>query len=220
MEIVPRHQCLANSPCESVPLSFSDLDVTILNSLEPIRNLRFLEWLTWITNGLPGLTLMILAVLLFWRASSERPLHFKNLLRNYPLMIFTLIAMGLSDLSSSTLKKLIGRIKPLVEDFAAHPRLSFPSNHAFNTAFAMSLAFVLLQSGMKKPQRFLLMATAFASFVAFTRMLLWEHFLSDVMAGLILGAGYGALFGQLGLRFPGHRFDVPDDGPSAPDDVS
>lgn len=103
-----------------------------------------------------------------------------------------------------TLKPLIGRIRPFdyVADVLHHPDIrthllvsapcdgSFPSGHA---VFAFIWASVLWQQA-KRPWGYL--ACVIAVLIAFSRVYLFVHWPSDVIAG----AGLGVLCGIIGVR--------------------
>lgn len=103
-----------------------------------------------------------------------------------------------------TLKPLIGRIRPFdyVADVLHHPDIrthllvsapcdgSFPSGHA---VFAFIWASVLWQQA-KRPWGYI--ACVMAVLIAFSRVYLFVHWPSDVIAG----AGLGVLCGVIGVR--------------------
>ncbi|MCU1592521.1 MAG: phosphoesterase [Frankiales bacterium] len=96
---------------------------------------------------------------------------------------------------STTGKLLVDRARPVFPDAFAHARgASFPSGHATGSAaFYLALA-VLLLSLLTRPPRGLLLAMAAVVplVVAATRVVLGVHYLSDVMAGLLIGWGWTA----------------------------
>lgn len=96
---------------------------------------------------------------------------------------------------STTGKLLVNRSRPVFSDAFSHARgTSFPSGHATGSAaFYLALAVVLL-SVLRRPPRALLLAMAFAVpvVVAITRVVLGVHFVSDVVAGLLIGWGWTA----------------------------
>lgn len=94
------------------------------------------------------------------------------------------------------LKPLIGRVRPCyvntaVELLAAVPAdASFPSGH---TAVSFAAVFALRASGSSlwKP------ALALAGVIAFSRLYLYVHWPTDVLAGMLLGAALGHAAGLL-----------------------
>jgi len=103
------------------------------------------------------------------------------------------------------LKPLIGRIRPFVVNPAVElliaPPLdaSFPSGH---TASSFAAAFALRADG----SRLWIPSLALAAAIAFSRLYLYVHWPSDVLAGALLGAALGYLaprvvvFGEKCLR--------------------
>ena len=74
---------------------------------------------------------------------------------------------------------------------------SFPSGHAVaGAATAVALVLVLLPAGPKR-RRWELAAVAFAFVMALSRVYLQAHWFSDVVAGVLLGAGVA--LGSVGL---------------------
>ena len=94
----------------------------------------------------------------------------------------------------STLGKgVVDRLRPVLPDPISHARgPSFPSGHATGSAaFYLALAVVLLP-WVPRARRWWLFAGAFVIpvVVAATRVILGVHYLSDVVAGLLLGWGW------------------------------
>ena len=101
--------------------------------------------------------------------------------------VLLLCALVLSALVGSLiLKPLIGRLRP----FAADPALdliirapdgfSFPSGHT-SSSFAAALSLTLCDRRIGIP------ALVLAALIAFSRLYLMVHYLSDVVAGILLG---------------------------------
>jgi undecaprenyl-diphosphatase len=96
----------------------------------------------------------------------------------------TLVAAIPTNLAVELLKRSTRRTRP---DGSRDPRnASFPSSHAAN---AFALAVVLAARWRRATAAFLLAA----ALVAFSRMYLDRHFLSDVLCGAALGAVCGGL---------------------------
>jgi len=109
------------------------------------------------------------------------------------------LAAGLANVVLVMLKRKFRRRRPC--DFAPHPafdvrtsyflrfvpsdRFSFPSGHSAN-AFALATVLALTSPWMATP------ALALAASVAASRVVLGLHFLSDVVAGSLLGVLVGA----------------------------
>jgi undecaprenyl-diphosphatase len=115
--------------------------------------------------------------------------------RRWEALITWAIAMGLSQVMIGPVKALYGRARPpgelpLPADIAlVHTSgYSFPSGHSVaGAAIAVALVIVLVPAG---PKRRLLefAAAAFAVLMGLSRVYLRAHWLSDVVAGVALGA--------------------------------
>ncbi len=87
--------------------------------------------------------------------------------------------------------------RPTPEPLVAVVGFSFPSGHAVaGAATAVALVLVLLPAGPAR-RRWELAAIAFAFVMALSRVYLEAHWFSDVVAGVLLGAGVA--LGSVGL---------------------
>ncbi len=94
-----------------------------------------------------------------------------------------------AQLISISLKALVGRQRPCLEDLGCPMTSSFPSGHAVGAAaFWVAVAVLLLPVLGRRAWLFV----AIAPFVALTRLLLGVHYLSDVTAGLLVGGCWAA----------------------------
>lgn len=121
------------------------------------------------------------------------------------LLLFSSVAF--SGLSADIIKVLLGRARPKLYfkealygfDFlhVEHAWISFPSGHsatAFSVAWTLSLAF---------PQ-YRPLFLAIAVLIAFSRIATTQHYLSDVLAGALLGAASTAFLYHRYFRKPSH----------------
>ncbi len=132
--------------------------------------------LSWLGSGLVNWPLRVAALLLLaWRRHWLR-------LASFALAVLT------SELLIGSMKAAIDRPRPpgsLIETTGA----SFPSGHAIATAVtAVGLVLVLAPPG-KKRWRWEVYAVVFTSVMALSRVYLRAHWLSDTVAGALLGAG-------------------------------
>ena len=120
---------------------------------------------------------------------------------------FLAIAVVGANVATNLLKLLVERTRPDVGRFVAAHGFSYPSGHSSSAAVCFAAAALCLGRGRSRPVQTALTATAaaLAGMVAASRVLLDAHWLSDVVAGLALGAAWFALcaiaFGGRLLRF-------------------
>ena len=103
-------------------------------------------------------------------------------------VVTVLVAWGLGNL----LKEVVRRARPVVDEAVAHaPGYSFPSGHSLNTAAAAITLTILVWPLLGPRGRAVVAAVATVAVVgtAADRVLLGVHYLSDVVAGVLLGAG-------------------------------
>jgi membrane-associated phospholipid phosphatase len=134
-----------------------------------------------ITNGLQPLTWEVLAVIaaaLLWRR------------RHRTLALFVLAAIFGTVACYDIVKAAVGRSRPTVPVPLLHAHgASFPSGHTMMSAVAMTLVawgcWQVLRTLLGR--LFVLLATILiAGAVAFSRLALGAHYLSDVLAGWLL----------------------------------
>ena len=121
----------------------------------------------------------------FWIACAVIMLFFKKT-RKTGLMMGLALICGLV-LCNLTLKPLVARIRPYdlrpIENMLTEPMhdFSFPSGH---TIASFEAAIVLLI----RDKRFGIPATVLASVITFSRLYLYVHYPTDVLASVILGS--------------------------------
>jgi undecaprenyl-diphosphatase len=119
--------------------------------------------------------------------------------------VFLLTVLVGQWLLSNGIKELLDRVRPTLNPITETLGPSFPSGHATAAAAFYAAAALVLGRGVGKHGRALLAgaATGIAVAVACTRVLLDVHWLSDVIAGLVLG---WAWFAACSIAFGGRRF--------------
>lgn len=132
--------------------------------------------LSWLGSGMVNWPLRVAAlVLLAWRRHWLRATAFT-------------LAVVTSELFIGPVKAAVGRPRPpgaLIETSAA----AFPSGHAIATAVtAVGLVLVLARPGPSR-WRWEVHAVLLTSVMALSRVYLRAHWLSDTVAGALLGAG-------------------------------
>jgi undecaprenyl-diphosphatase len=107
--------------------------------------------------------------------------------RRVVALVTFIVAEGLSSFLSALLKALVGRPRP--PDGVVHPvGSSFPSGHA-SYAAVTSIALVLLFTSPDRRARWWGFAALAITGMAWSRTYLQVHWLSDVIGGVLLGAG-------------------------------
>ncbi len=163
--------------------------------------------------GLPILT-VIIGGLFWWRRHTLAPL-------------FILAAAGAGSLAMTMVgKAIIGRARPplalAVPPYEHSP--AFPSGHTLNsTTLALVAGYLVLLAADRRWLRWLTIAVAlaFPIIIGLTRVYLGHHWLTDVVAGWMLGAAWSAVVitsHRLYLTVRGHLADHPHPTPS-PDDL-
>ncbi len=129
--------------------------------------------------------------------------------------------LGLAVLGPLT-KALVDRARPLVDSPVVDTpsNASFPSGHAMTALVTFGVLLVLVLPGIRRRARpWLIAGTAVLVLaVGFTRLALGVHFVSDVLAGWALGAGWLAVT-VAAFRGWQHRDGVDADEPLDPLDV-
>jgi len=123
------------------------------------------------------------AVLLFWRGRRR-------------LAIWTLVTIWGAALLGVLLKVVVDRARPdLVDAVATAPGRSFPSGHALTSTVGCAVLLLLVTPLLRRPWRVVAIVAAILIplVVAFARVGLGVHYLSDVVAGELLGLGWVVL---------------------------
>ena len=120
--------------------------------------------------------------------------------RVWRLAVFVAVTGIGSSLLNTAVKAAVNRPRPLVEHPLVHaPGASFPSGHAQAaiTGYAVLLLVFLpvFQPRWRKPA--IAVATFMVLAIGFSRVALAAHFVSDVVAGFVLGAAWTAAMAAL-----------------------
>lgn len=111
--------------------------------------------------------------------------------RRYTAVLAFWLTMAGIGLSVQYGKKFISRDRPMEVAFYPEHNFSFPSGHATTSMalYGMLAYFMYRHLGRRRQRQVLLLASGvLIVMVGFSRIYLGVHFLSDVLAGFILGA--------------------------------
>lgn len=107
------------------------------------------------------------------------------------MALYVLVARVGAVVLSSGLKEVVGRTRPVFDaPVASAFGLSFPSGHALGGSAFWLAAVVVVVSLVRGRRSWLAVAVLVSVLVAASRVLLGVHYLSDVVAGLVLGLGW------------------------------
>jgi len=197
-------RCLPQSPCLNFPSSWIDWDTRLRESLHvsPDDHRFRIEALRWLVENPAGIALMALVFMtVFWRCF-EWP-KVASLRRLLGGVLVVLAGAGMADLLSTGLKIYFGRLKPHVLYYNPRvlPALSFPSNHAFNTAF-LCVLFYIASRGLRKKfpsgrRCFGVFLGILLLFIGSSRVVLGEHYPLDIVAGLVFGSLFAITYSSL-----------------------
>jgi 4-amino-4-deoxy-L-arabinose transferase-like glycosyltransferase/membrane-associated phospholipid phosphatase len=161
------------------------LDAALFRFINQSLSNPFFDWLMPVLSGnrLFAPMVIVASVWLIWKQRTRGAL----------CVLFILLAVALGDpLIINSIKHAVGRPRPFVpmpEAITLVGRtssFSLPSAHAANMAAAAMVAFLFFRASW----RFMV---PLAAAVAFSRVYNGVHYVSDVLLGATLGAGYAAL---------------------------
>ncbi|MFP5371035.1 MAG: phosphatase PAP2 family protein [Actinomycetes bacterium] len=127
--------------------------------------------------------------------------------RRLAVLGFVGLTVGGQFAASNIIKWIVDRARPDLLQLSGHSGASFPSGHATAAAASFACFALLLGHRRGRPIKTLLATTAGAvtGAVAATRVLLGVHWVTDVLAGLVVGWSWFVLcwisFGGRLLRF-------------------
>lgn len=177
------------------------LDLRVARFFLTVRTPQIVTVFTLVTAfGYWGVifTLGIAVTLLFWMRGRSR----------YVAGIW--LALLGNQTSVTVLKILFGRTRPDVA-FYSESSFSFPSGHAaVSAAFFGYLTYVVLREKMVMGWKAYGVGSLAILLIGVSRLVLAEHYLSDVLGGYLVGglwAFLGAVWVERGLSVAGH--DVP-----------
>lgn len=120
--------------------------------------------------------------------------------RNWNLAIAVFGFAVFGKCADLMLKYLVGRARPPSQlDYVGWDAYSFPSGHTVMATIAFGIVAVLVTRSMQRWSKALVYAATAMLIIAigFSRVYLGAHWLSDVLAGMMLGSMLVAIFGVL-----------------------
>ncbi|MBE7056502.1 MAG: phosphatase PAP2 family protein [Ruminococcaceae bacterium] len=160
----------------------NQLELPILDAIQTIKN-PILDTIMLVITHLGDAGIL-------WILTGVALLFFKKYRKNGLIVLFSLLA-GLL-ITNIVLKNAVARIRPCdlnatVELLIERPHdWSFPSGHT-TSSFAAATALLYTNKKIGVP------ALILAILIAFSRMYLYVHFPTDILAGIIIGAGCALL---------------------------
>jgi membrane-associated phospholipid phosphatase len=117
--------------------------------------------------------------------------------RRVRLALFVAVAMIGGSVLNALVKAAVDRARPVLPDPVAHANgLSFPSGHAQSAATAACVALLLVLPALRgRPgarAAAVGLAALYVAAISFSRVALGVHYVSDVLAGAVLGAAWVA----------------------------
>ena len=175
----------------------SNIDASVFNLLKEMRNAPADEIMIHITMLGDGLVMTTLAVsIVIWLIWHKA----------YRGALAAMIAVLAARVFVGLLKYGIQRPRP-VESYASAEAFSFPSSHATIAALTFGILAVLVSHSMGRWARALVYAVCGLAVVAiaYSRVYLGVHWLSDVIGGVLFGAVLAAAFGVAIEAIPPRR---------------
>lgn len=157
-------------------------------------------WILTVFTSL-GMTLTIVVVSVAAAVYGHRRWHRPS------IWLFLLLVVGGQFLIANLIKAAVERVRPAIHPLASFSGASFPSGHTTAAAATFAALSLVLGRGRSPGVRATLggAAAGIAVAVGCSRMFLGVHWLSDVIAGLVLGWAWFAIccvaFGGRFLRF-------------------
>lgn len=192
-------RCLPDSPCLKFPTTWIKWDEKLQNELELKSKIQhpILDKVIWITEKPMGILLLFSAFIALFSLLLQRPKI--NTKRIVIVLCCCALTVGIADISSTELKKYFGRLKPHVIFYNPNflPALSFPSNHAFNTAVLLFLGLLLINQCTERFRKSKLIASfilvILTMLIGFSRILVGQHYPIDIIGGFVLGGIFSLL---------------------------
>jgi undecaprenyl-diphosphatase len=169
---------------------------------------------SYLVNALNGVSRLGGRPLMFWLVGITAVLL---LVRRRTRLAVYLLATGAGALLlDPSLKSLVGRLRPVVEaPVATAPGNSFPSGHALGSMVVYGALLLVFLPAVRHRKTFITVIATIVFAVGVTRIALGVHYLTDVLAGWLLGAlwlGVTAYAFRVWRRETGHPVAPLDEG--------
>lgn len=113
--------------------------------------------------------------------------------RRWRLALFAVVVTAGSSLLNTGVKTVVHRTRPIVSQPLVHePGASFPSGHAQAAIVGFGMLLIVCLPGLTRLWRRVAVTVAalLVLLIGFSRVALAAHFVSDVVAGFVLGAAW------------------------------
>jgi undecaprenyl-diphosphatase len=113
--------------------------------------------------------------------------------RSWRLAAFAVVAIAGSSLLNTAVKAAVHRTRPVVsQPFVHEPGASFPSGHSQAAVVGFGVLLLLFLPLLRSSWRWIavIVAGLMVVLIGFSRVALAAHFVSDVVAGFVLGAAW------------------------------
>jgi len=182
------------------------LPLSLIEAASRFTDIGKSQWFLWPI----GIVLLLLAAI----DTPAMPRFSRQVLAAWAVRLeFAFAAIALPGLFFTILKRLIGRSRPFVDGvdvWAYHPLSWAPKYASFPSGHTVNVFAVLVALGAMFPQaRGLLWI--YAIMIGLSRVVIWAHYPSDVIAGAVVGA-VGALLVRDWFAARGLGFLVRPDG--------
>ena len=161
----------------------SERDHTLMRRVHRWHAPRWIRvWMMCATRGGDGWLWYAMGLITLWLGGGQR----------FPAIAAAALAAGVGVAAFLSLKKATGRQRPCALEphcwatLLPPDQFSFPSGHTI-TAFAVAVSLSLFYPGLAAALLFCALG------VAASRILLGMHFLSDVLAGAVIGTALGVV---------------------------
>ncbi|GAC1338601.1 MAG: hypothetical protein NVSMB18_05290 [Acetobacteraceae bacterium] len=162
------------------------VDGTVNAGLAPFRNrlvLAGFAWLTQVATGGAGSAVALVASGLFWSDGRTR------------LILPLWLAFAGAQTTTWSLKFITARVRPPFLEGVTAASPSFPSAHATVSAAVYGVLALATAEGLPEHLRWIVYAAAglLILLIWFSRMILSLHYLTDVLAGGVIGLAWVVL---------------------------